>query len=114
MRHVLLLSGLCLSMATYGQCGAGESQVFIEVTTDGYAYETYWELLPTGSPCGTGTIFSGGNALVGCTGGGLQLQQPGGYGNGLVISEGPWCLATGAAYDIFWADDWGDGGCLST
>ncbi len=28
----------------------------------------------------------------------------------LVISEGPWCLTTGAAYDIFWADDWGDGG----
>lgn len=110
MRNALLFAGLTSGVISFGQCGAGESQVFIEVTTDGYAYETYWELLPAGSSCGTGTIFSGGNALVGCNGGGLQLQQPGGYGNGLVITEGPWCLTSGGAYDIFWADDWGDGG----
>ncbi len=84
MRITLFILRACsLSLASYGQCGVGESEVFIEVTTDGYAYETYWELLPTGSPCGSGTIFSGGNALVGCAGGGLQLQQPGGYGNSL-------------------------------
>ena len=110
MRNALLLSTLSLTLTGFGQCGAGESEVFIEVTADGIGYETYWELLPSGSPCGTGTIFSGGNALVGCAGGGLQLQQPGGYGNGLVISEGPWCLTTGGAFDIFWSDDWGDGG----
>ena len=92
------------------QCGVGEVEVFIEVATDDYGYETYWELLDQGAPCGTNTIFAGGNALVGCNGAGLQLQAPGGYGNNLVISEGPFCLVQGASYDIFWADDYGDAG----
>lgn len=104
----LLLLGLPLVAAA--QCGAGESEVRIRVTTDGYGYEAYWELLPNGASCGAGAIFSGGNPLVGCNGAGAQAQQPGGYGNNLVIEEGPWCLPTGGVFDIFWADDWGDGG----
>lgn len=94
----------------FSQCPVGELEVVIEVTTDAYAYETYWELLPGGSPCGNGTIFSGGNPLVGCGGAGAQQQQPGGYGNNLTVAEGPFCLTQGATYDIFWADDWGDAG----
>lgn len=78
--------------------------------TDAYGYETYWELLPNGNACGSGTIFAGGNTAVGCDGAGAQDQTPGGYGNNLTITEGPWCLVQGAAYDIFWADDWGDDG----
>jgi len=110
MRSPLLFSLLAVGGSAFAQCGVGEVEVTIEVSTDGYGYETYWELLPSGSPCGSGTLFAGGNALVGCSGAGLQDQQPGGYGNNLLITEGPWCLTAGAAYDIFWADDWGDGG----
>ena len=93
------------------QCPVGEVEVTINVTTDDYGYESYWELTPSGDPCGTNTIGSGGNTAVGCAGGGLQLQAPGGYGNNTVNAEGPWCLTEGASYDIHAIDDWGDGQC---
>lgn len=104
----VMFAGSCF--AAQAQCPPGESAVTIEVLTDDYGYEMYWELLPGGSPCGVGTIFSGGNALVGCNGAGQQQQQLGGYGNNQTIQTGPFCLADGSTYDIFWADDWGDGG----
>jgi hypothetical protein len=110
MRTSLLLSLLTIWGSAFAQCGAGEVEVEIAVSTDGYGYETYWELLPNGSACGNGTLFAGGNPAVGCNGAGLQAQLPGGYGNNLVITEGPWCLTAGGSYAIFWADDWGDGG----
>ncbi|HIN39893.1 MAG TPA: T9SS type A sorting domain-containing protein, partial [Flavobacteriales bacterium] len=47
---------------------------------------------------------------VGCSGGGLQNQTPGGYANQTTINEGPWCLTDGNTYDIISIDDWGDGG----
>lgn len=105
-----LVAGLAIALHALPQCGAGEVEVQIEVTTDGYGYETYWELLPSGSSCGSGTLFAGGNPAVGCNGAGAQAQLPGGYGNNITVVEGPWCLTEGGAYTIFWADDWGDGG----
>lgn len=51
------------------QCRVGEVEVFIDVQTDAYGYETYWELLPSGNGCVNGTIFFGGNTAVGCNGG---------------------------------------------
>ncbi len=113
-RYLSAIALLGSSLAASAQCPTGEVQVLIEVTTDAYGYETYWELLPGGSPCGNGTIFSGGNPLVGCGGAGVQTQQPGGYGNNLTLVEGPFCLVQGATYDIFWADDWGDAGLSFT
>ncbi len=107
-------AALLLGMRIAAQCGAGEVEVTIDVTTDAYGYETYWELLPSGAGCGNGTLFAGGNLLVGCNGAGVQAQQPGGYGNALTITEGPWCLIQGASYDIVWTDDWGDGGLSFT
>jgi Secretion system C-terminal sorting domain len=91
-----------------------QSTVTIDVQTDDYGYEIYWQLLPGGNACGTGTIFAGGNTAVGCGGAGLQNQAPGGYANNVTITEGPWILTTGATYDIFFADDWGDGGAVFT
>lgn len=92
------------------QCPPGQVEVTIEVSTDDYGYEMYWELLPLGNACGTGTLFSGGNPAVGCAGAGAQNQFPGGYGNNISITEGPWCLAEGSSFDVLWIDDWGDGG----
>lgn len=93
----------------FGVSFAQESVTMV-VNTDAYGYEGYWEIVPTGNPCGTGTIASGGNAAVGCNGAGAQAQTPGGYGNDLTVNEGPWILTTGAQYDLVYTDDWGDGG----
>ena len=95
---------------SFGQCGVGLVEVFIDVNTDNYGYEGYWQLVPSGNTCGTGTIAEGGNTAVGCGGAGLQNQTPGGYGNNITVNEGPWCLTDGADYDLFYVDDWGDGG----
>src|SRR5688572_5112253 len=99
-----------LAFSAKSQCSAGETEVFIDVMTDMYGYEIYWELVPSGNACGNGTVFAGGNALVGCSGGSLEAQNPGGYGNMMMITEGPWCLTDNASYDIISVDDWGDGG----
>jgi hypothetical protein len=101
-----------LSFITFGQCSATESEVVIKISTDDYGYEGYWELVPQGNACGQGTLLSGGNTAVGCGGAGLQAQTPGGYGNNVQLSSSPICLTTGVQYDIFYADDWGDGGFL--
>lgn len=113
-KALLLISLLAIfttqSTSLQAQCAAGEVEVFIDVTTDNWGYEAYWELLPGTNSCGSGTLFSGGNPLVGCNGGAAQNQAPGGYGNNLVITEGPWCLDEGSDYTIEVVDDWGDGG----
>ncbi len=110
----LLLSGALLlalipNASLKAQCGAGEVEVTIEVTTDDYGYETYWQLTASADPCGTNTIFEGGNPTMGCASGGLQLQEMSGYGNNTTYPSGPWCLMEGATYTIWAIDDWGDG-----
>ena len=99
-----------IGTVSYSQCPVGEGEVTIEVHTDDYGYECYWEIVPSGNACGVGTIASGGNLTIGCNGGGAQAQDPGGYGNNLDITEGPWCLPLGNSYDLIFVDDWGDGG----
>ena len=94
------------------QCLAGEIEVTLDVTTDTYGYETYWEIVPAGNACGSGTLASGGSNVVGCNGGGAQVQNAGaGYqNNNFTYNEGPWCLTEGACYDLVFVDDWNDGG----
>jgi len=101
-----------LSIFAFAQCLAGETEVTIDVDTDNWGKEIYWELTPSGSSCGsTATIFSGGNASVGCSYSGNPNSIPsGGYANGTTISEGPWCLTNNATYDILSRDGYGDGG----
>ena len=105
MSPVMLLTSPCLA-----QCGAGEVQVTIAITTDTYGYETYWQLVPGTNGCGDGTIFEGGNTqAMDCGSGGLQNQTQGGYTGDTTYVEGPWCLTEGAQYTIYMLDDWGDG-----
>lgn len=95
------------------QCAAGEVEVSFDVTTDTWGYELYWEVAPTGTACGAGAIFAGGNTTVGCAGAGLQVAagtDPGAYGNSTTVTDGPFCLTIGADYDIIMVDDWADGG----
>jgi len=103
------VSGLLFCNNVSAQC-PGQLEVEIEVLTDDYGYEGYWQLTPGGNTCGTATVFAGGNALVGCLGGGIQQQQLGGYGNNLIITEGPWCFNPGSTYSIHYVDEYGDGG----
>ena len=106
-----LLSFLGFAGIASAQCGPGEVAVTIDVTTDQWGYELYWELAPTGTACGTGAIFTGGNPGVGCLGGGAQSAGPGaGYASSSTTTEGPFCLIPGQSYDIIAIDDWGDGG----
>jgi hypothetical protein len=112
---LLILAIFGLATISNAQCAAGEVEVFIDVTTDTWGYEVYWELVPSGTACGSGSpIFSGGNTLVGCAGGGLQAQSPGGYANSSTITEPAtatgFCLTIGDTFDIIGVDDWGDGG----
>ncbi len=100
---------MLIPQSFYAQCAIGESSVSLVVTTDDYGYEGYWELTAEPNPCGTQTIAFGGNVNVGCISG-SQNQDPSGYGNNLVINEGPWCLTNNAYYTIHYRDDWGDGG----
>ena len=104
------LIALCSANDFQAQCNAGEAEVVIEVVTDNYGYEGYWQLTPGGNACGVGTIVSGGNNLVGCNGGGIQLQQPGGYGNNQSYFTNPVCYTLGNTYTIHYVDEYGDGG----
>lgn len=82
----------------------------MEIHTDFYGYEGYWELLPQDSICGNGTILWGGHTAVGCDGAGQQNQTPGGYGNMQTYFSDTVCLTDGEAHKIEYIDDWGDGG----
>ena len=116
MKRITLLIGIiCCSLSyTNAQCPGGQVEVTIDVAVDQYGYEVYWELLPNGNNCGNGTIASGGNTNVGCGGGGAQNQNMSGYANNSTNNEGPWCLTDGSDYDIFFVDDWADGGATFT
>jgi len=113
----VFLAFLGLAKGADAQCVAGEVEVFLDVTTDTWGYELYWELAPTGSACGTAAIFAGGNTAVGCAGGGGQVAagtDPGAYPNSATTTEPQtatgFCLTIGNDYDIIMIDDWGDGG----
>lgn len=112
LQTILLAVVSCSLLPTYAsaQCAAGEVELSIDVVTDAYGYEGYWQLTPGGSACGTGTIGFGGNDLVGCNGGGAQTQNPGGYGNNQTYNEGPWCVTQGNSYSLHYVDDYADGG----
>ena len=97
-----------ISFFAFAQCPSGQTEVTIDVSTDNWGEEVYWELAPTGSTCGSAaTIFSGGNTGVGCN---AVNNTSAGYADNTVIYEGPWCLVDGFCYDIISRDGYGDGG----
>ena len=112
--YALIITLLFSSFTVQSQCLEGETEVFVNVFTDNWGYETYWELGLTGQVCGEAPLFQGGNLVqVGCEGGGEQDSGGGnGYANNETFSEGPFCLMNGEEYDINFIDDWGDGGLI--
>lgn len=81
----------------------------VELKTDAYGYETYWELIDD-----QGVVYdSGGNGNVGANGGGVQYatpSDPGAYGNHQFISKHITVPAEGCYY-LRLLDDYGDGIC---
>ncbi len=92
----------------WSQCPAGQVEVVIQMQTDEWPYENYWQLVPSGNPCGTGVLFEGANFNVGCEAVAAD-DGPEGYPANAIVTEGPFCLDPGA-YDIIFADSYGDGG----
>ena len=108
MKKILTIILLFLTLFATAQCLTGETEVTINVGTDNWGYEIYWELTPTGNACGSAsTIFNGGNSSVGCN---SFNASSGGYADNTIINEGPWCLTDGNTYDIISRDGYGDGG----
>jgi len=91
------------------QCPVGELEVTIQVNTDDYGNETYWQLVPVGNNCGVAPIFSGGNPVLNCASANGGTSPTGGYADNAMIPEGPFCLTEGAQYDIICIDSYGDG-----
>jgi hypothetical protein len=113
MKKLLVAVLLLSSGAAFGQCGIGLVEVTIDVSTDNWGYEQYWELLPAGNACGSGALFVGGNSVqLTCADGGAPYTATAGngYANNTTVTEGPWCLTDGVDYNIYFVDDYGDGG----
>ena len=113
MKHFLLLLVMCLSSASFfAQCEAGEVELQMNLYTDDWGNEVYWELLPSGQECGDNPIAFGGNSIdVGCDGAGQQDNQAGnGYASNAMIVLDPICLVEGDFYDVVFVDDWADWG----
>lgn len=95
------------------QCAEGQITWSMNVYTDPWGYETYWELVPGTNACGDGTIVWGSNLeAVGCTGGG-EANAYGtdtSYPSNAVVQVTDVCLTEGEFYTLYFVDDWGDGG----
>lgn len=97
---------------SWAQCASGESFVEVEVVTDAWGYEAYWEVVPSGNGCGNGPVMGGGNSAdVGCDGDGGGAGWTGtAYPNNAVIEVPGLCLADGESFDLIYVDSYGDGG----
>jgi hypothetical protein len=93
------------------QCPTGQVNVTIDVITDDWGYECFWDITPTGNGCGNGVLFTFGNTgEVNCTSGGTQVATSGGYGDNTTTTETIGCLQVNNCFDINYVDDFGDGG----
>ncbi|MGB0135744.1 MAG: hypothetical protein ACPF83_00770 [Flavobacteriales bacterium] len=108
------LFAVCAVLATLSataQCDAGQTEVTFQIFTDAWGYEMYWEVVPTGQPCGEGALLSGGNGVdVGCDGEGLEGSTDTAMDSNISFFTDPICLTTGESYDFIFVDDYGDGG----
>jgi hypothetical protein len=108
----LIFFMVSIPQGLFGQCGAGQSYIEVEVVTDDWGYEAYWEIVPTGNGCGNGPLLGGGNSAdVGCDGDGGGAGWTGtAYPNNSVVEVPGLCLADGESFDLIYVDSYGDGG----
>ena len=107
---------LMATSASYAQCPPGDLPVTVEVQTDDFGYDCFWDVTPIGFGCGVSAWFTFGNtAEVSCGGGGAQVATDGnGYPSNATIVEDLGCLTESWCFDIHAVDDYGDGGISYT
>lgn len=85
--------------------------IILELKTDYYGYETYWEILDDSNV----VLANGGNVVVGASGGGLNnagANDPGAYSNNHFYYF-PVDLPDNGCYRLRLLDAYGDGMCCS-
>jgi hypothetical protein len=112
MKRILILFVLfTISQLAYSQCSGDQVEVTFVMYTDAWAYENYWQLVPSGASCGNDVIAEGANLNVGCDGTEAD-NSPNGYDNNSTYTEGPFCLDFQSYYDLIFVDSYGDGGLI--
>lgn len=109
-RALFWLFAALFSHHAFAQCEGDSVSVSLDITTDAWGYEMYWELIPASGSCGDGTaVLWGGNPDVGC---GDDIPGLGGevYGNNLTVSSATVCVASGSELVLVHRDSYGDGG----
>ena len=92
-------------------CPGGQSPFTLQLYTDAWGYEVYWEMTPEGDPCGTNTLYWGGNASgVGCDGEGSADAPAGNYASNATFILDTLCATPGEAITLHHVDSYGDGG----
>jgi hypothetical protein len=110
---VAMLFGVVLSNLVIGQCAEGQISLSMNIYTDSWPYETYWELVPGTNVCGDGTMAWGSNQVgVGCSGVGDPNGNGGNsnYPGNAVVEVTDICLNYGEFYTLYFVDSYGDGG----
>jgi hypothetical protein len=111
--YALFAFSIAFVFNSFAQCPTGQVNVTVDVITDNWGYECFWDITPTGNGCGNGALFTFGNtAEVNCTSGGSQVASAGGYGDNTTTTEAIGCLQVGNCFDINYVDDYGDGGAI--
>lgn len=113
MKKLLLALPVLATLAASAQCDPGFISLSMNIYTDGWGYETYWELVPGTNACGDGTLAWGSNIeTVGCSGAGEQNAgwSATAYPPNTVVPIDNICLVAGELYTLYFVDDWGDGG----
>ncbi|MFT5020472.1 MAG: hypothetical protein ACI9CU_001870 [Polaribacter sp.] len=96
-----------IATQTFSPSKNSGNTVDLEIVTDDWGYETYWEIQDASGAL----VQSGGNPAVGINGGGAQTAaagDPGAYANNTTINEQVTLSGTGC-HTLFVVDDYGDG-----
>jgi len=111
--RLVAVIGAILSMAPlFSQdCPEGQQPFALHIYTDAWGYEMYWEFTAENDPCGTNTLYWGGNALgVGCDGDGIEGAPEGSYASNATFIVDTMCGTPGEALTLHHVDSYGDGG----
>ncbi len=109
--HLLLCFAFLFTNYASAHCAENESSVHIVVDTDGYGYESYWELVPLDQTCGSAPVLlSGGNMDVGCNGVGENASYGYTYASNQTFVSELVCVTAGSQLDLIHVDSYGDGG----
>lgn len=114
LQYLLGLLGVtAFTQQANAQCAAGEVEITIQATVDGYGYELYWQVVPGGNNCGVSPyVISGNTTNMDCNyAGGSKASWNAGWDQSYAGSlETVGCFTDGTILTIHGIDEWGDGG----